>query len=124
MDLTSKGEFALDHQRRIAKRKATWEHAHRALAYFDEQRDDDGYQQLEEEMALLEPYWNRPGVTKEQAVAAYFDDHPDDAVRSFEKRHAELGERVKQLQTDLDRLNERRAARGLPPFELDLSLTP
>jgi hypothetical protein len=124
MDMTSNGDLALDEQWRVAKRKATWEHAHRALAYFEEQRDDDGYQQLEKEMALLEPYWNCPGVTKEYAVVEYFFDHPDDAEQAFAKRKAAIRDRIEQLQADLDLLNDLRAAAGGPPVDLDLACTP
>jgi hypothetical protein len=122
MDMTTtNGELALDHQGRIAKRQATWQHALRALTYFGEQMDDDGYDQLKGEMTLLESYWNRPGVTKEQAVAAYFADHLDAAERAFAKRKAAISACIRQLREDVFLLNERRKDRGLPPVFADLS---
>jgi hypothetical protein len=124
MDMTSNSEFALDEQKRIAKRKATWEQAEQALAYFEEQGNDEECWRLEVEMALLKPYWKHDGATKEQAVAAYFAVHVDAAERDFARRQTEIRDRIGQLRADLDLLNERRATRGLPPVELDLSFTP
>jgi hypothetical protein len=58
-------------ERRIAKRYARWEHALDALALMEEEGDHEAAALLRREMELLEPYWNQPGVTKEQAVAAF-----------------------------------------------------
>jgi hypothetical protein len=60
----------------IARKLARWEHAVKALALLKES-DPDHHAHLCREMKLLGPYWDRPGVTKEQAVAAYNADHPD-----------------------------------------------
>jgi len=58
---------------RIAIRKARWEHALEALRVMDEEGQHEAATRLRHEMKLLEPYWNKPGVTKEQAVAAFYE---------------------------------------------------
>jgi hypothetical protein len=115
------GDYALDNRRRIARRFATWEHAEEVLRYFEKFNDDDNYQALEEEVKALAKYWNVSGATKETAVAGYYADHPDEATRAFLDRQDYVRAHVRQLQADLDYLNERRADKGLPPVELDLS---
>jgi hypothetical protein len=67
---------------RIAIRFARWEHAQRALELMEEGDDEAGAADLRREMELLRPYWNRPGVTKEQAVEAYYRDYPEDRPKS------------------------------------------
>jgi hypothetical protein len=65
--------YKLDEDRRIAKRYAHWEHALEALAFMKKEGDAEGAALERREMELLEPYWNKPGVTKEQAVAAFYE---------------------------------------------------
>jgi hypothetical protein len=77
------GDYALDRQRRIARRAAKLEHAEEALAYIqtpdgaswwgDDWEAAAGY--MREELDQLRPYWG-DGRTKAQAVAAYRADHP------------------------------------------------
>jgi hypothetical protein len=57
---------------RIAVRYARWEHAQSALALYEEEGDWERAARMRKEMALLEPYWKQPGVTKEEAVAAFY----------------------------------------------------
>jgi hypothetical protein len=82
-----RGEYKLDDDRRIAKRYAHLRHAEEALKYHLEmgEADPPSYagayaQKLRQDIELLRPYW-LPGVTKEQAVAAYYADQ----VRAGEK---------------------------------------
>jgi hypothetical protein len=70
------GLYTLDDQRYMPVEFARWEHAVQALAFLKED-DPDHHAHLAREMELLKPYWDRPGVTKEQAVATYNADHPD-----------------------------------------------
>jgi hypothetical protein len=63
--------YALDEDRRIARWYSCWEHALEALAFMVKEGDDEEAAFLRREMDLLEPYWNQPDVTKEQAVAAF-----------------------------------------------------
>jgi hypothetical protein len=60
----------------IGRHLARWAHAVKALAFL-KRSDPDHYAHLSHEMKVLRSYWDRPGVTKEQAVAAYNADHPD-----------------------------------------------
>jgi hypothetical protein len=76
------GVYALDADRRIAKRYARWEHAREALT-FREQTEGDNHTHLAWEMTVLGLYWARPGVTKEEAVAAYNADHPDATLDAY-----------------------------------------
>jgi hypothetical protein len=63
--------YALDEQRRIAMRFARWEHAQKAVAYWEKEGREELAACYRWEMQHLAPYWNKPGVTKEQAVAAF-----------------------------------------------------
>ena len=60
-----------DSGRRIARRFALWEHAKSALELMEAEGDRDAAARLRREMDALRPFWSKPGVTKEQAVAAY-----------------------------------------------------
>jgi hypothetical protein len=92
------GTYALDESQRIGMRFAQHDHMRRALEFADKMKgveadsneDDfgthlsefmdsldwnDWYKQIGEEMKLLEPYWDSH-PTKQEAVAAYYRDHP------------------------------------------------
>lgn len=72
------GEYRLGDTRRIAKRLAHIEHADAAMAI--KQRNAAAVMESLardlEELGRLRPYWG-PGVTKEQAIAAYKSDHDE-----------------------------------------------
>jgi hypothetical protein len=74
------GDYALDDDRRVAKRLARWQHAQEMRT--GPFKDAFG-PHLGREMELLAPYWDRPDVTKEQAVAAYHADHPGEPLRTL-----------------------------------------
>lgn len=64
--------------RHIAKRPATLEQVEEALAAYEHGGQEYAARELRKEIDLLRPYWQHPGVTKEQAVAAYHVDHPEE----------------------------------------------
>jgi hypothetical protein len=64
--------------RRIAKRLGTLEQAEEALAVYEHEGQEDAARKLRKEIDHLRPYWQHPGVTREQAVAAYHIDHPEE----------------------------------------------
>src|SRR5262245_59625809 len=71
------GEYALDEDRRIARRKARLEHQQEAIAFAEKQpaftrfsRSPAYLARLREEMELLRPFWGA-GVAKAEAVKAY-----------------------------------------------------
>jgi hypothetical protein len=61
---------------RIAKRYAKLEHLESALALHEAQGEDDEAAHLRREIELLRPYLET-GMNKEEAVAAYYRDHPE-----------------------------------------------
>jgi hypothetical protein len=81
------GEFKLDDERRIGRRLARWDHAQLALEWMEAEADAaaGAVKRLRRELELLEPYWCRTGVTREQAVEAYYNDHPEDEPNTEEE---------------------------------------
>jgi hypothetical protein len=86
--------FELDAETRIARRHAQWVHALQALEVFEARGEPREAMELALEMQLLRPYWNRPGVTKEQAAAA-FDEDPQNGGRALASAMAMLTWAVK-----------------------------
>lgn len=72
------GDYALDEDRRVAKRYARAEHMEAVLRIDDQNRDRvlEANQRKHREYTALLPYWG-PGVSKEQAVNAYRAAHPE-----------------------------------------------
>jgi hypothetical protein len=66
----------VDSGRRIGKRHAKLEHMESALALLEAQGRDDEAVHLRREIELLRPYLET-GMNKEDAVAAYYRDHPE-----------------------------------------------
>jgi hypothetical protein len=73
-------DYKLDAERRVAVRKARWEHAVQALEFFEAEGERRRALRLAIELHLLRPHWRRPGATKEAAVAAFNAD-PGKAAR-------------------------------------------
>jgi hypothetical protein len=63
--------YVLDDSRRIAMRYAVWEHALEALAYYEKTGKEKSAEFLRWEMDQLRPYWQKPGVTKEDAIIEF-----------------------------------------------------
>jgi hypothetical protein len=78
------GTYAIGHDRRVGVRRAGLRHAEEAARYYGatggpygQWREDD-VRALRGEIVALRPFWG-PGVTKEQAVAAYGRANPANA---------------------------------------------
>jgi hypothetical protein len=69
------GEYALDDNRRVARRRASWSQAMEALRYYEQSGDKDGAARLRAEMEVLLGYWDRPDTTKDLALTAYNTAH-------------------------------------------------
>jgi len=76
------GVFALDAERRIARRRARIEHQEEAIAYAERHPEEESSHRkdwlmlLRDEIVLLRPYWGA-GITKEEAVRAWHVANPD-----------------------------------------------
>jgi hypothetical protein len=69
-------EYRLDGGRRIARRYARLEHMEEAIRYAEASGvPDEEVARMKRELELLRPYWG-PGVTKEEAIRAYYDANP------------------------------------------------
>jgi len=105
----TEGEKVKDSGRRVKKRKATWEQTDSALEVLISQGKYDEAEQLADEMRRLRPYWQRIGVTKEEAIDDYmcqevpltFDCGPSsyalDENERIGVRYAEWGHAVEAL---------------------------
>jgi hypothetical protein len=67
----------LDEDRRIGTRHARLEHMEQAIAYGDGRLSGTQVAEMKWQLHLLRPFWG-PGVTMEQAVAAYREAHAED----------------------------------------------
>jgi hypothetical protein len=65
---------------------STWKAIEFFVQSLREEGNEDAARRWEEEMERLRPYWDRPGVTLEEALAAFSADHPDAPVKPKKKR--------------------------------------
>ncbi len=74
------GVYKLGDGRRVSKRFAMITHAHEAMSIHDENLANDlkANARRHEELARLTPFWPM-GTTKEQALAAYLAEHPEES---------------------------------------------
>jgi hypothetical protein len=80
--------FTAGPPRTIPKRQARFEDMLAALDVLEVDGKHDEAAHLRHEIKLLRPYLLK-GMNKEEAVAAYYRDHPEDAPKRVEKPHDE-----------------------------------